>query len=121
MAKVAGKKQIMTYKAHQATSGEGSKRIKEMLHVGGRMGVRGLHPCHGVQRMPLSDYSLRSAADQRHTERGGRAWVCAHMRLVLHLRGASEPPVLPTLPTKMLWAAIDKERRSEKKASYFRT
>lgn len=36
------------------------------------------------------------------------------MRLVLHLRGASEPPVLPTLPMKMLQAATDKERRSEK-------
>lgn len=49
MAKAAGKKQIMTYKAHQAASGEGSKRIKEMLHVGGRTGVGGSTPAMGCR------------------------------------------------------------------------
>lgn len=49
MATAAGKKQIMTYKAHRAASGEGSERIKEMLRAGDRMGVGGSTPAWGAE------------------------------------------------------------------------
>lgn len=49
MATAAGKKQIMTYKARRAASGEGSERIKEMLRAGDRMGLGGSTPAMGCR------------------------------------------------------------------------
>lgn len=49
MATAAGKKQIMTYKAHRAASGEGSERIKEMLRAGDKMGLGGSTPAMGCR------------------------------------------------------------------------